>query len=358
MRFWIGLNHIDGISRRVYKSLIQRFGSAGAVFSASVEELSTVEGFKKGAILAIKRFNEWRDVEEEIRLIEHHKISVITIRDNNFPQNLLAIDDPPPYLYAKGSIFKEDNTAVAVVGTRNPSYYGVRMAEDIAMGLAYAGVNVVSGLARGIDSAAHRGALRGKGRTIAVLGCGIDIVYPPENKKLFEEITLNGAVVSEFPIGTPPAPQNFPMRNRIISGMSLGVLVVEASMGSGSLITANLALEYGRDVFALPGAITSEKSKGTNKLIKEGAKLVESVDDILAELPVTGNISINRGKAEVINLSPEERNILELLEGEPLFIDTIIHETRLQPARVNSILLDMEIKGLIGQQPGKVFYKK
>lgn len=357
LRYWLGLNCIPKIGKAVYKSLINRFGSPENVFKASIEELLEVEGLKKESALAVKRFKEWEEIEKEISLIQKHNVSIVTIKDNNFPKNLLTINDPPPYLYVKGNILEQDNLAVAVVGTRTPSHYGVTTAERLARELAEAGVTVVSGLARGIDSAAHRGALSGKGRTIAVLGCGIDIVYPQENKKLFGEIAENGAVISEYPMGMPPIPQNFPMRNRIISGLSLGVLVAEASLKSGSLITARLALDYGRDVFALPGAITSERSKGTNKLIKDGAKLIECTEDILDELPVKRGVR-KESIAENRDLLPEEEGILNLLDGAPLLIDTIIQETGLSVSKINAILLDMEIKGLVGQEPGKIFYKK
>lgn len=355
--FWLALNSIPNIGKTVYKSLISKFNNPKNIFSARLEELLKTEGLKKDAALAIKRFDKWEEIEKEISLIQKHNVSIVTIKESNFPKNLLTINDPPPYLYVKGNVLPQDNLAVAIVGTRTPSHYGVAMAERIAMELAEAGVTVVSGLARGIDSAAHRGAIAGKGRTIAVLGCGIDIVYPQENKKLFGEIAEKGAVVSEFPIGMPPMPQNFPMRNRIISGLSLGVLVVEASLKSGSLITARLALDYGRDVFALPGAITSERSKGTNKLIKDGAKLIECAEDILDELPVKRGAR-KESIAENRDLLPEEEDILNLLEGSPLLIDTIIQEMKLSAAKANAVLMDMEIKGLVGQGPGKIFYKK
>ncbi|MBI5682864.1 MAG: DNA-protecting protein DprA [Deltaproteobacteria bacterium] len=355
IRFWLGLNNVPNIKKSVYKNLIQNFGSAYNVFKASVEELSLVTDFKTAQ--EIKRFNGWEKIDKEIELLKKHSISVITISDSKYPKNLLSINDPPQYLYVKGIIQEYDRLAIAVVGTRAPSYYGTTVAEKIAQELAQYGVTVVSGLARGIDSAAHRGALSGKGRTIAVLGCGIDIVYPRENKKLFEEIAEKGAVISEFPIGTPPLPHNFPLRNRIISGLSLGVLVVEASLRSGSLITARLALEYNRDVFCIPGAITSDRSKGTNKLIKDGAKLVESVKDILEDFY---EIRENRKKegGNNLSLSKEESKVLDLLDGGPIQIDTIIQRTHLSPAEISTLLLEMEIKGLIEQQPGKIFYRR
>lgn len=356
IRFWLGLNNIPDIKGAVYKKLIRNFGCASNVFKAPIEELSAAAGLKTAQ--EIKSFNNWKKIDREIELLKRHNASVVSINDKNYPKNLLSINDPPDYFYIKGDINEDDELAIAVVGTRTPSYYGTAVAEKIAQELAQCGVTVISGLARGIDSAGHKGALSVSGRTIAVLGCGIDIVYPGENKKLFEEISENGAVISEFPIGTPPLPHNFPMRNRIISGLSLGVLVVEASLRSGSLITARLALEYNRDVFCIPGTVTSERSKGTNKLIKEGAKLVESAKDILEDFC---KIRENRKKEDKGNnpfLSKEEAKILALLEGEPLQIDTIIQKTNQSPAVVNTLLLEMEIKGLITQQPGKIFYKR
>ena len=292
----------------------------------------------------------------------------MTLRHSDFPKALLSIPDPPPYLYVKGTICKKDVNAIAVVGTRVPTQYGIAAAESISRELAGSGITIVSGMARGIDAAAHRGALAANGRTIAVLGSGIDVIYPSDNKKLYEQIISSGAVVSEFPIGTAPLAENFPQRNRIISGLVKGVLVVEASEKSGSLITAGLALDYGRDVFALPGNITSFKSKGANKLIKQGAKLVEDARDILEELSISGTGMVKTGfkpapalpdslRKIQADLSSEEEKIISLLD-EPSFIDTIIQRTGLPAQKISALLLDMELKGLVQQQAGKQFIRR
>ncbi|KPJ59497.1 MAG: hypothetical protein AMJ42_01960, partial [Deltaproteobacteria bacterium DG_8] len=246
-------------------------------------------------------------------------------------------------------------------GSRFASHYGKLVTERISRDLALEGVTVVSGLARGIDTSAHRGALSVKRRTIAVLGCGIDVNYPIENKRLREEIASSGALISEFPMTTPPASSHFPIRNRIISGLSLGVVVVEASHRSGSLITARLALEQGRDVFAVPGSIDSMRSRGTHRLIKEGAKLVEDAQDIFTELlPQISNypqpVNLKQDKGEL--LTGEARSIIDLLEQGQLQIDTIIAETGLSSSQVSSTLLDLELRGLIRQLPGKVFVRR
>ncbi|HWI41647.1 MAG TPA: DNA-processing protein DprA, partial [Verrucomicrobiae bacterium] len=242
--------------------------------------------------------------------------------------------------------------AVSVVGSRSATTYGADVAGQISSELAAAGVTVVSGMARGIDTAAHRGALKGGGRTVAVLGCGIDVVYPPENRRLLEETAAAGAVVTEFPMGTAPLAENFPRRNRIISGLSRGVLVVEAAENSGSLITAEYALEQGREVFAVPGNIAYAGSRGTNRLIKQGAKLVDSVEDILAELPVARTAPT---AAPSFSLTPEEAEVFALIAGGPLHIDDIIVKCELTVGEVSSILLRLELKGAVTQLPGKHF---
>lgn len=360
IKHWLALGKIKGIGRLTYKKLIDEFNDPRAVFEAPLKRLEEIPGIGKKTALSIKSFKEWDWVKNEIDLIEKHGVQFLTQRHTSFPKALLSIPDPPPYLYVKGALFSSDDNAIAVVGTRLPTQYGVSAAENISGTLAGLGITIVSGMARGIDSAAHRGAIAGKGRTIAVLGSGIDVIYPLENKKLYKEIIANGAVVSEFPMATPPMSTNFPQRNRIISGLAKGVLVVEASEKSGSLITAQLALDYGRDVFALPGNTTSLKSKGTNKLIKQGAKLVEDAHDILEELPVAqgAGIKVQGTKAKTtIELSSEEGKIISLLD-EPCFIDTIIQKTGLPASKISVLLLDMELKGLVLQQPGKQFVRR
>ena len=271
------------------------------------------------------------------------------------------IYDPPALLYARGEVKKEDELAVAIVGSRKTSAYGREITERIGMDLARHGVTVVSGMARGIDSVAHNGALQGGGRTIAVLGCGVDVIYPSENRNLFHQIIKRGAVLSEFPMGSPPEAGHFPRRNRIISGLCMGVVIVQASAESGSLITAGYALEQGREVFAVPGNVGAEGSRGTNQLIKEGAKLVESSEDILEEiLPQWRREGETVRKAEMAapSLTEAEKIVCGLLSETPLHIDTIIRESQLDPGSVSSLLLNLELKGLISQWPGKCFTKK
>lgn len=368
IKYWLGLGRVNGVGNVIYKALIDEFHDPETVFEAPQKRLEEIPGIGRKTAASIKSFKEWDWVEKEIGLIKKHDVVFLTQRHSDFPKALLAIPDPPPYLYVKGAICEKDENAIAVVGTRIPTQYGVSAAEGISRELAGSGITIVSGMARGVDTAAHRGALAANGRTIAVLGSGIDVIYPPDNKKLYEQIISNGAVVSEFPIGTAPLAENFPQRNRIISGLVKGVLVVEASEKSGSLITAGLALDYGRDVFALPGNITSLKSKGTNKLIKQGAKLVEDARDILEELSISGTGIAGAGlkPATVVpdslmkiraGLSSEEEKIINLLD-EPSFIDTIIQRTGLPAQKVSALLLDMELKGLVKQQTGKQFIRR
>ena len=358
---WLALSFIEGLGRVSYRNLIQRFHSPERVFNASIKDLEKVEGLKPNVIKQLREFNQADRVKSELELMRKHKVTLVTSLDENYPSNLLNIYDPPAFLYVRGELKKEDNIAIAIVGSRFASHYGKLVTERISRDLALEGITVVSGLARGIDTSAHRGALSAKGRTIAVLGCGIDVDYPAENKKLREEIASSGALISEFQMSTPPASSHFPIRNRIISGLSLGVVVVEASHRSGSLITARLALEQGRDVFAVPGSIDSLRSRGTHRLIKEGAKLVEDAQDIYSEvLPQIKShiqlVDLKQDKGEL--LSREARSILDLLEQGQLQIDTIIAGTGLSSSKVSSTLLDLELRGLIRQLPGKVFVRR
>jgi DNA processing protein len=286
----------------------------------------------------------------------------LSIKDEAYPTNLRYIYDPPLKLYVKGKIIPEDNIAIAIVGSRRATYYGLKNAEDLSFELAAVGITIISGLARGIDSAAHRGALKAKGRTIAVLGSGLNVVYPEENKALAEEISCSGAVVSEFPLDAPPHSQNFPRRNRIISGLALGIVVVEAAKRSGALITANFALEQGREVFALPGKIDSFTSQGAHNLIKQGAKLVESTEDIIEELEPLRAVQARgaRGsvRAKVVPKLPEEEGkVYSCLSNEPVQIDEIIQKAALSHGKLLTSLLKLEHKKLIKELPGKLFAK-
>lgn len=299
-------------------------------------------------------------------------IRKIAIDDKEYPKNLRNIYNPPKILYVNGTLLEADEMAVALVGSRRASVYGLEMCEKLAYELAIRGVTVVSGMARGIDSAAHKGALKAKGRTIAVLGSGHGNIYPPENKKLYHEITKSGAVVTEFENDAAPLPKNFPKRNRIISGLSLGVVVVEAARNSGALITAGFAAEQGRTVFAVPGKISSITSAGTNELIKDGARLVQSVDDILEELSLSEIKPLSRAQKDEIkekiakktetyiynSLTDDERKIYKALSDEPIYIDEVLDKSGLKAANASKVLLNLELKSLIQQLPGKQFIRK
>ncbi len=365
LKYWLALKSIVGIGNIGFPVLIDKFGTLEAIFSASAAELQTAPGITKKAAAGIATFKSWGSIDNALKMAEKAGISIVTYQDELYPAKLLEIYDRPPLLYVKG-ILKEDDINISIVGSRLASTYGKYTTERISRELALKGITVVSGLARGIDSAAHRGALSVQGRTIAVLGTGLDIVYPPENKKLFAAIGENGAVVSEFPLGTPPRACNFPARNRIISGMSYGVVVVEAGEKSGSLITARLALEQGREVFAVPGTIDSAGSRGTNKLIKQGAKLIENTDDILEEilpqlekpktmkpLPASGDETGIVRKNE--NLNSVDRQIIALLSNSRLHIDELIISTGFAVGDILSSLMKLELNGIINQHPGKFF---
>lgn len=298
-------------------------------------------------------------------------IRKITIKDAEYPEILKTIHSPPKAIYINGSFKEEDKNAVAIVGSRRATPYGLEMAERLAYELAARGVTIVSGMARGIDSAAHRGALRAKGRTIAVMGSGHGHVYPPENKDLYEEIARAGAVITEFENDMAPLAQNFPIRNRIISALSLGLVVVEAAKNSGALITADFALEQGRDVFAVPGKISSATSAGTNDLIKDGARLVQSAEDIVEELrlsvhePMSGEekdksdkkIS-KKIKAYIYNsLTDSERKVYKILSDEPMYIDDVVKGSGVEQGRISKVLLGLEMKKIIRELPGKQFIR-
>ncbi len=350
----IALFSIAGVGSVTYKKLIGHFKTAEAVFGAKRREFSGLEGLGEVKISAIASFKDWGPIEHEILRAEGEGITIMTLEDDGYPKRLREVYDAPPILYLKGSLEEPDALSVAVVGSRNSTRYGIASAEAIARGLAERGVTVVSGMARGIDSAAHIGALKGEGRTIAVLGSGIDVIYPPENRALYDEIVGHGAVITEFPMGTGPEMMNFPRRNRIISGISLGVVIVEASPNSGALITAQCALEQNREVFAVPGNITSMRSRGTHKLIRQGAKLVETADDVIEELRYLlhgyrDQLKSARTREHSLdeNLSGEERVVLKSVEHGPACIDAIIEECGLRSEQVLAILLDLEMKGLV-----------
>jgi DNA processing protein len=354
--YWVALRQVCGVGNVICKILINHFKSPEKIFNASVEELKNVEGINVKAVEAITGFRPTDEIDREIDEILSKEINIITLNSPDYPENLKNIYDPPRFLYVKGSFVEGDKNSVAVVGSRNASEYGIKVTQELSRNLASLGVTIVSGMARGIDSAAHIAAIQGGGRTVAVLGSGIDVIYPPENRRLFERIAENGAVVSEYPLGTRPNSYNFPPRNRIISGFSLGVLVVEASPKSGSLITAKLALDQGRDVYAVPGNVYSYKAKGTHSLLKSGAKLVDNALDIVEELNITVK-PIKENKDMAKDLSPELLMIYDFFQDEPIHIDNIISKTGLPSGRVSALLLDLELSGILKQLPGKMFTK-
>lgn len=362
---WIALNLIAGIEGRVFTSLISHFGSPSNVLAASKDELLKVNGISRKEADAVLSMKGGERLAAELEAIHKNSIKVTTLEDEDYPALLKEIDTPPPVLYVKGSLPSEF-LGIAVVGTRKPSSYGLLMAERLVSEIAGSEIVTVSGMARGIDTAAHKAALAKGGFTIAVLGCGVDRVYPPENKKLYDEIGDKGGVISEFPMGTFPHKANFPRRNRIISGMSRAALIIEAGEKSGTLITARFALEQGRDVLAVPGRVTSSESRGTNDLIRKGARLVETFSDICEELDLkfeTNNKS-SKNNAEKNSLSPvsrnlsdEERRLLGVLSDEPLHIDKIVRNSGLPAGKASSILMKLEIEGLIRQTAGKLFLR-
>ncbi|BDV44067.1 DNA polymerase [Geotalea uraniireducens] len=353
--YWFALRAVPRIGNILFRRLVERFGSPEAVFRAGTAELATVRGVSEAVVEAIRRHDPEPFAAAECRAVARGGVRIVTLLDADYPPLLLEIADPPPFLYVKGALAPLE-PAVAMVGSRRASSYGRTVTERLAEDLARHGVTVVSGMARGVDTAAHRGALRGGGRTVGVLGCGVDLVYPPENAELFREVERHGALVSEFPLGTPPLAENFPRRNRIISGICRGVLVVEAAEQSGSLITARLALDQGREVFAIPGNITSGASRGTNALIREGAKLVAGVEDILEELPRSAAAAAAFPPAAVPpDLAPAEQELYRICCGEPVHIDEIIARSSLTVGDVSAILLRLELKGVLNQLPGKFF---
>lgn len=358
--YWLILRSIPGVGNVIFKKLIERFGSPERVLSSDTSELLKVEGVGSSLANNIVRFKPDKKISDELNEIERLGIKLITLNDSAYPENLKRIYDPPPVLYIKGDLKKEDADAMAIVGARNATTYGKMVTERLSSELASYGFTIISGMARGIDTFAHRGAIAGGGRTIAVFGSGINTVYPPENRRLAEEIIESGAVISEFQPGIPPEKTNFPRRNRIISGMSVGVLVIEATNDSGSLITANAALEQGREVFAIPGNINSRHSTGTNGLIKKGAKLVEDIEDILEELrPQLAKRDVDVLKKERrFDFSMEEDLIWNLISHDPKHIDEITFGSGLPSSKVSTLLLDLELKGAVQQLAGNLYTRR
>jgi DNA processing protein len=358
---WIGLSSIPGVGRITFRKLVGLFGSPERALSASYEDLRKIGMLSDKIASAIRSFPWQENAKREIEKAAEANITILTADSAAFPESLRNTPDPPPYLYVKGALRAEDRNAIAIVGTRKPTHYGMTVTRRIASELSSAGFTIVSGMARGIDTQAHRGALAARGRTIAVLGCGIDVIYPPENKGLMEEICSagRGAVVTENPFGTQPESGYFPARNRIISGLSRGTVIIEAAEDSGSLITAKYTLEQDRKLYAVPGNIGSLTSKGTNSLIKQGAILVEGVEDILQNLGMQ-----KQDKGPVMPARPlpaltqEETTVLCCITNEPKHIDVIMNESRANAGKLSGVLINLELKGLAKQLPGKYFVRE
>ncbi|MEE8639911.1 MAG: DNA-processing protein DprA [bacterium] len=356
VRATLALARVPGIGSVFFRRLLETFGNPAAVFTKTFDELAAVMGVGDERARALATFDGWKEVEDEMAQAEALGLRCLIWGDDDYPEPLAAIYDPPPVLYYLGSLDRLAPPAIAAVGTRRPTDYGERATAFICESLAEAGVTIVSGMARGIDTCAHRAALKTGGLTVAVLGCGADVVYPPENKSLYGEICEKGLVVSEFPPSARPEAQNFPRRNRIISGLTTGVLVVEAGERSGALITGYHAAEQGREVFAVPGSIFSPASDGCRRLIAGGAKPVGSAEEILEEVAPQFSRGGGRRAAgptvDVASLGADEQELLKYVGGESMPADELAARAGWDPSRAAAALLALEIAGLVEKLPG------
>lgn len=371
---WLKLVRADKVGPATFAKLTKYFGSVDRALGVSVSELARIEGISPGKAHSIAGTRDKFNAAAELELAERLGVWIINLDDERYPPVLRRIYDPPPVLYIKGTLTRQDNLAVAIVGSRRCSLYGQEQSSRFAHLLSSAGLTIVSGMARGIDTAAHQGALSATGRTIAVQGCGLANIFPPENKKLFELIAQSGACISELPLKYEPLPENFPPRNRIIAGLALGTIVVEAGFNSGALITAGAALDNGREVMAVPGKIDSPLSRGAHQLLKQGARLVESVEDVTEAMgqiveQLKDHISKAANKAQEmadrslfdasqLKLSPDEKVAYSCLDREPKHIEQIIADADLPPGSIHSALVSLRLKGLIKQLPGSFFARK
>lgn len=357
----VALNMVPHVGPVRLRQLLERFPDPVAILNARKESLMAVNGISDVTAEAIASWESALDLPGELKRIQDFGCQIVTQEDENYPELLRQIYDPPIVLYIKGTLAPRDKNSVALVGSRMTTSYGMNVARKLGYQLAYMGVTVVSGGARGIDTAAHQGALSAKGRTIAVLGTGINQVFPAENAQLFEKIASNGALITQFPFNRPADKQSFPIRNRIVAGMTLGTVVVEANLTSGALITANFAVESGRQVFAVPGPIDSPRSKGCHDLIKKGAKLCEGAEDIVTEFeylfPTSNKLPAGGPQLPGLTLSENEKLVYDALGAEELFTDDVIEKTGLPASTVSVALLTLEMKKLVRQMPGKVFVR-
>ncbi|HKI27550.1 MAG TPA: DNA-processing protein DprA [Candidatus Sulfotelmatobacter sp.] len=369
---WLAISLTQGLGPTRARKLVEHFGTAEAVLRASLTELEST-GIQAVSAQSLATGKSAELARDEIARAAAAGVTVISLDDPAYPPRLKEIYDPPLVLYIRGNPEVLTKPGIAMVGTRHPTPYGTGMAERLACDLAMQGLVIISGMARGVDTAAHRGAISAKGKTLAVFGTGVDVIYPKENSRLAEQIlALGGAIISEFPLGTFPAPQNFPIRNRILSGMSFGVLVVEAAEYSGTRITARCALEQNREVFAVPGNVTNKNSWGPNTLIKQGAKLVATWEDVWEDLPTDVRLALTpaaspespgASSASLFpdqGLPPHEKRILSLLKAdEATHIDEIVEklETELSSSEIFAALFELELTGKVRQMPGKNFVK-
>ncbi len=365
LKGWLELQAVKGLGPITFTRLINRFGSPEAIRLANLTELAKTGDISPSLARSLKQplsTTTYKQIQREIEAVEAGQFSILTLNDPCYPPRLKIIVDPPPLLYYTGQLLDRDQQALAIIGARKGSHAGRAFTRQLSHDLAALGFTIISGLARGIDADAHEGALASKGRTVAVLGCGINRTYPPEHCTLRERIEENGAILSEFPMGTSPQAFHFPQRNRVISGLSLGVVVTEATLKSGSLITARMAVEQNREVFAVPGNVTHPLSQGPHRLIKQGAKLVEKSWDIVEEiLPmlepsfrqhIEAQFEIRDGQRSSISLRPEEQSVFDKISFIPVLLDELIAQGSYSSSEVMSILLSLEIKGLIKQLPG------
>jgi DNA processing protein len=364
---WLSLSMTPGLGSRLTGKLLRQFGSPTDVFRASLTELEACH-LPTVPARAIQAKQAHKDAEAELAQVRTLGCRLLNWDEPEYPQRLLEIYDPPPLLYVRGDAGALNRHSISMVGTRRPTPYGNQVAERLGHDLAARGLSIVSGMARGIDSLAHQGACRAnRGAPIGVLGTGVDVVYPKENKKLFADVEKQGALISEFPLGTHPAPENFPVRNRVVAGMSLGIIVVQGAQYSGSLITARLGMEFGREVYGVPGNVTVDVSFAPNQMIKQGAKLVTSWEDVIEELPteiraelfpVEATTTAERAFLLEAALSPVEKTIFSLLDtDETIHIDELVEKAELNSSQVLAALCEMEMKGIVRQMPGKQFLK-
>jgi DNA processing protein len=363
------LSTIPGIGPTRLRALINHFEDPSAVATATAKQLVAIEGVERKTAQTIIDFfrgtrvpQAKRYVDDQLKRLNKVNGRVVTLWDKEFPSNLKRIYDPPPLLFVRGRFVESDNHSIAIVGTRTPSSYGTQMAERFAGELAKLGIPIVSGLARGIDTCAHAATIKVRGRTVAIIGSGIDVIYPPENKQLADRIIEDGALVSEFAMGAKPDAGNFPRRNRLISGMSLGSVIVETGIEGGAMITAAIALDQNREVFAIPSAINDRRKSGTNRLIKEGkAVLVESIEDILAELVPQLKRVLKDHEPLHKRVPPEltlfEHQLYDVMDDEPIHIDALAERAGLPTSDALVQLLSLEFKGAVKQMPGKMFVK-